>query len=257
VPAAVFDTFGFPAARAIFVDAGVEVLPSADGTSVEAIAAARPSRILGVSIPTTVEAVDRLTVIAPTTVLEYAAGWEAQLRAVADPIGRADAADQVVDRLRTRVGTTRADLAAAGVAGRTVSVIATLEGEGFALARSGGTGAVLSALGLARPAAQDVDRPTTDPFVEFAGERLTEHDADHLYLLSGSGYDAAALAAAPLCATLRGAPGATEVLGEMWFGGSAFAIDWIVGDLRATLLGDGAVLQEADAVRQWASFARS
>lgn len=256
VPAAVFDTFGYPASRAVFVDAGVTILPSADGLGVEAIAAARPTRIVGVSIPTTVEATDRLTTIAPTTVLEFASTWDVQLRAVAEAIGRTEAATRIIDGLRARIDTTRADLAAAGIAGRTVSVLGSLEGAGFALARSGGTGAVLSALDLARPAAQDVDRPATDPFVVFSGEQLTDHGADHLFVLSGSGYDPAAVTEAPLFGPLRGSAQTSVVLGEMWFGASAFAIDWILSDVRAALLGDGTVRQEADAVRHWSSFAR-
>lgn len=257
-PAMVFLTFGYASARAVFDFAGVPTAPAApDGVNLEAVAALDPAIILGVSIPTTAAAQDTLNVIAPTTVIEYTASWQDQLKSAGAAIGRSEAAAARTGRLEGALAALKGDLAGAAQAGRTVSVIGTVAGDMFALSRTGSVGSILEQVGLRRPAAQDVATEPTNPFITISAERLNDHDAETIVLLSGGAYSPDALTASALWPTLDAvrANQVVRVVAELWFSSNAFGVDWIVRDLRAALLGDGAVAGEADVVSRWQAFA--
>ncbi|MFC1464226.1 MAG: ABC transporter substrate-binding protein [Candidatus Brachytrichaceae bacterium NZ_4S206] len=256
-PAQVFITFDYASAEAVFDFAGVQTAPAAaSGVNLEAIAALKPAIIMGVSIPTTVEAKEKLDVIAPTTVIEYTASWQDQLKTTGATVGRMEAADLLIKRLDAAVSALKSDLASAGAAGKTVSVIGALSNDMFALSRTGTVGSILGQVGLKRPAAQDMATEATDPFITISAERLNDHDADLIFLLSGGQYTTDTLTASPIWKTLKAvlANQVVNVVAELWLSSNAFGVDWIVRDLRAALLGTDEVATDADVVSRWLAF---
>ena len=159
-----------PATSAECAELGVTV--NAGGRSVEAVAADRPSAIVGVSIPTFVEAVDQYEAIAPTNVVDFTLGWEEQLDAVASAFGRGDEANRQVNAA-SAVAHLRADVEAAGRAGTSVSVLAGSAGGPFAIPSSGSVGEVLTDIGVTRPAAQQAAVEATAPFIPRTRRSLT------------------------------------------------------------------------------------
>ncbi len=122
-PDAVYEVFDYEATSAIFDDRGLETSPYGSELDVEAVAALEPDVIIGVSIPTTVAVEDQLDAIAPTTVLDYTAGWAEQLETAASALGREDEAERVRGRVAERTDELAGDLQDAGMAGTLVSVL--------------------------------------------------------------------------------------------------------------------------------------
>lgn len=256
-PTNVFLTFGYASAKAVFDAAGVQtVLASRDGGNLEALTALKPATIVGVSIPTTVAAQEKLELIAPTTVIEYTASWQDQLKVTGTAVGRAEAAAALIDRIERGLTTLKTDLSSAGKAGQTISVIGSIAGNSFALSRTGLVGSILEQVGLQRPAAQDISTEPTNPFITISAERLNDHDADVIFLLSGGAYNPDTLITSALWATLGAvkANRVVNVVAELWLSSNAFSVDWIVQDVRAALLGDGTVATESDIVNRWQTF---
>jgi iron complex transport system substrate-binding protein len=256
-PASVFLTFGYTSAKAVFDFAGVQTTPAApDGVNLESVAALKPTTIIGISIPTTAAAQEKLNLIAPTTVIEYTASWQDQLKVTGATLGRAEAAATLTSQLDGAVTRLKADLAGAGKAGQLVSVISALELDIFALSRTGLVGSMLEQVGLKRPPVQDVATEATNPFIPISAEKIGDHDADTIFLLSGGAYNTDALTASALWTTLGAvkANRIVNVVAELWFSSNAFGLDWIVRDVRAALLDDGAVATEADVVSRWQVF---
>jgi iron complex transport system substrate-binding protein len=256
-PASVFLTFGYTSAKAVFDFAGVQTaLAAPDGVNLESVAALKPTTIIGVSLPTTAAVEDTLNKIAPTTVISYTAPWQEQLRVTGTATGRLEAADAFVKRLETAITALKADLASAGVAGQTVSVVGALGTDAFALSRTGSVGSLLEQVGLRRPAVQDVETEATNPFITISAERMDDHDADLIFLLSGGSYNTDPLTTSALWTTLDAvkANKVIKVAAELWFSSNAFGIDWMVRDLRAGLLNDGAVASDTDVVSRWQAF---
>lgn len=256
-PTSVFLTFDYASAKAVFDAAGVQtVLASRDGVNLEALTALKPATIVGVSIPTTVAAQEKLELIAPTTVIEYTASWQDQLKVAGTAVGRAEDAAALIDRIERGLTTLKTDLSSAGKAGQTISVIGTIAGNSFALSRTGLVGSILEQVGLQRPAAQDIATEPTNPFITISAEHLNDHDADVIFLLSGGAYNPDTLIASALWATLGAVKTnrVVNVVAELWLSANAFSVDWIVQDVRAALLGDGTVATEADVVNRWQAF---
>ncbi|GIV93214.1 MAG: ABC transporter substrate-binding protein [Chloroflexus sp.] len=259
-PASVFLTFGYASAKAVFDSAGVHTVPaSRDGVNLEAVTALEPETILGISIPTTVTAREKLELIAPTTVIEYTASWQDQLKVTGTAVGRAETATALINRIERGLTTLKTDLSSAGKAGQTISVIGTIAGNSFALSRTGSAGSILEQVGLQRPAAQNIATEPTNPFITISVERLNDHDADVIFLLSGGAYNPDGLIASTLWSTLGAvkANRVVNVVAELWLSSNAFSVDWIVQDVRAALLGDGTVATEADVVNRWQTFVAS
>ncbi len=256
-PASVFLTFGYASAKTVFDFVGVSTMLAAPGdVNLESVAALKPTTIIGISIPTTVAAQEKLNVIAPTTVIEYTASWQDQLKMTGATLGRAEAAAILTSRLDGAVTKLKADLSSAGKAGQTVSVIGARELDTFALSRTGMVGSMLEQVGLQRPPVQDVATEATNPFILISAEKVGDHDADTIFLLSGGAYTTDALTTSALWPTLDAvkANQVFNVVAELWFSSNAFGLDWIVRDVRAALLGDGAVATEADIVSRWQAF---
>jgi iron complex transport system substrate-binding protein len=255
-PVQIDAVFGYATASAVFDHLGVPTgTAGVDGVDLEAVAALMPTDIIGVSIPTTASAEPDLDDIAPTTVIEYTATWQDQLRTVGEALGRVGEAEDVTTRVEASITTLKADLTAAGLNGTTISIVGYAD-QLFALSRTGTVGSLLAQLGLGRPALQDIDTEPTNPFIPMSAEQLTDHDADVVIVLSGAAYPTEPLTESPLWNSL----GAVKtdsialVAAEPWFSANAYGVSWIVDDLRAILLGDGDVGTDADAVERWTSF---
>lgn len=255
-PDLVFDTFGYTSTRAVLADAGIPTQAYGTALDVEQVLAAAPDVVLGVSIPTTVEAEDELRAAVPaTTVLDYTSTWQEQLAATADALGVPDRAVAVQERLDADVAALAADLAAAGLGGVSVSVLGSLDGV-FSPPPATPVGTVLTGAGLTRPAAQQQAGRADSPFTSVSAETLGEHGGDVVYLLSGGAYDAGPITGNPLWGPVAAGAraGAHEVSAETWFGSSAFTVDWIVRDLRATLLDGAPAAADTDAPARFRAF---
>jgi iron complex transport system substrate-binding protein len=258
-PASVFLTFGYGSAKTVFEAAGVPMSAAApDGVNLEAVTALKPSAIIGVSIPTTAAAEGTLNSIAPTTVIAYTAPWQEQLQITGAALGRSAEAEALTTRLAALTSTLKQDLASAGAADQTISVIGAIGADIFALSRSGSVGSLLEQVGLKRPAMQDVVTEPTNPFIPISAERITDHDADRIILMSGGAYQSDSLTGSALWPTLTAVKEerVITVVAELWFSSNAFGIDWIIRDLRAALLNDGSVATEGDVVSRWQAFAQ-
>ncbi len=254
-PDLVLEVFGYESTSAVFDELGLRTEPYGSELDLEAVAAAQPDVIVGVSIPTTAAAEAQLQEIAPTTVIDYAAGWDAQLDSVAAALGREDEAADLRDRLQEQTATLAADLEEAGRAGTVTSVVAD-NGGFFSPPTATAVGSVLSAVGLARPPAQEQAGDPASPFALFTAETLSEHDGDELFLLSGGPYLTEGLTGSPLWPGLRAVQGGAvhEVSGEVWLSASAFSVDWVLDDVRAALLGEGEPATTAEAPARFAEF---
>lgn len=255
-PDLAFDAFEYESTRAVLADQGVQTEPYGSEVNLERVAAARPDVILGVSLPTTAEAEEELDAVAPTTVIDYTATWDEQLREVAAALGREAEAEQLVARLERDAEDLRADLAGAGLDGAVTSVLAARETL-FSPPAGSGVGSVLTSAGLARPPAQEVAVDPTSPFIAISPELLADHDGDVVFLLSGGAYDPAGLTGSPLWPRLGAVQAGEvhEVSAEVWLSGTPFGIDWVLRDLRATLLDDEPAAVAEDAPERLRLFA--
>ena len=255
-PDLVLEVFGYTSTAAVFADAGVPTQPYGSGLDVEQVLAAGPDVVLGVSLPTTLEAEDELRAAVPgTTVLDYTASWQEQLTATAAALGVPERAPALQERLDADLAALAADLEAAGLAGAAASVLAESDGV-FSPPPTTPAGTVLADVGLGRPAAQQQATAPDTPFVPVSPEGLTDHAGDVVYLLSGGGYDTTTITGNPLWPTVEAGAraGVHEVSGEAWFGSSAFTVDWIARDLRATLLDGAPAATDADAPARFRAF---
>jgi len=255
-PDLVLEAFDYATTSAIFDDLGLATEPYGAEPGLERVAAARPDVILGVSLPTTSAAREQLDAIAPTTVVDYTAGWREQLDQIAGALGREDAAAALAGRVDDAAAALAEDLAAAGRDGTVVSVVGD-NGGLFSVPEGSSVGSVLARAGLARPPAQTAATDPTSPFVTFSAETLADHDGDVVYLLSGGPYATEGLTSSPLWPGLGAvASGAVhEVSGELWLATSPFAVDWVLRNLRATLLDGDPPADPSDAPARFAAFA--
>lgn len=255
-PDLVLEVFEYETTTAIFDDLGLTTQPYGSDLDLEQVIAAEPDVIIGVSLPTTLSKEADLASIAPTTILDYAGTWQEQMDAAAAALGRQDAATALQARLEGDLDALATDLASAGVTGTVVSVIGDNAGR-FSPPPDTALGSLLAGAGLERPAAQLT--ANTPPFVSFSPETLRDHDAEVLYLLSGGAYATDGLEGSPLWPQLTAvtSDAVYEVNGETWLGSSAFSVDWVIRDLRATLLDDGAAAPGSDAPARFAEFLAS
>lgn len=258
IPASIDATFGYSSVADIARSLDVTVNPGA--RSVEDVIAARPTAVIGVSIPTFVEAADTYAEVADAVVVvDFSASWEEQADQVAAALGIEEQATALKASTQATIDALRADIEAAGKTGTTVSVLlGGTEGPG-AMSSTGLVGELLDELGLERPAAQDVETSATEPFLSFSDELLLDHDADVVLVLSGPSYPSEIYTQAALWNQMSAVQtgNAHEVFGEVWFAASAFSVDWILADIRAAVLGEGDVATGDQAVERWEQFAGS
>ncbi len=254
-PDLVLEVFEYESTSAVFDDLGLQTRPYGSELDLETVAGAAPDLVVGVSIPTTVSAEAQLDAIAPTTVVDYTAGWDEQLASVAEALGAEDRAAEIRQRLEDATADLAADVGAAGLTGSVTSVVGD-NGGFFSPPAATAVGSVLADVGLARPAVQEAAGDPASPFVTFSAETLPDQDGDTLFLLSGGPYGTAALTGSPLWAGLRAvqAGAVHEVSGEVWLSASAFSVDWVLDDVRAALLGEGEPAATAEAPARFAEF---
>lgn len=253
-PDVVFDVFEYETSRAIWADLGITAVPYGSELDVEKVIAAKPDVIIGVSIPTNAAKKDTLDKIAPTTILDYTADWRVQLTEAAKAIGRADAARKVVEKIDADVAALRRDLPAS--VNKTVSILGHNSTGTFSVPEQTGLGTLVRDAGLDRPAAQKAKKEATSPFISVSLETLTDHDAPTLFLMAGGAYDPKQLKDSPLWSRLQAVQQnkVHEVCAEMWFAASPFAIDWVVDDLRATLIDGKPAATPAQAAAKFRTF---
>lgn len=247
-PDLVLDVFEYPTSRAIWSEFGVTTQPYGTELDIEKIIAAKPDIIIGVSLPTTTAAKDKLSQIATTTVIDYTADWKTQLSQVGAALGRDAAAKQVTEKITTSITTLKTDLAATAYAGKPVSVLG-FNGTPFTVPLTSPLGSVLTEAGLDRPAAQKAQVKSTAPFIEVSAEKLTQHDGAAVFLLTGGAYDPKPFTSSPLWPKLPAVAGGKvfQPSGEIWLGSSPLSITWILDDLRATLIDGGTPAAPAQA----------
>lgn len=254
-PDVVFTVFGYESTTPILGDRDIHTVEYGSELDLEAVAAAAPDVIFGVSLPTTASARAELEQIAPTTIIDYTAGWDEQLASVAEALGAEDAAREVRDRIAERTQALAEDLAAEGLDGTVTSVIGD-NGGFFSPPSSTAVGSILAEVGLDRPAAQHEATESTSPFALFAPETFTDHDGEQLFLLSGGPYQTEGLRSSPLWSQLRAVQddAVSEVSGEMWLGPSAFSVAWVLDDVRAVLLNGAPPADVGEASQRLADF---
>ena len=254
-PDLVLEVFEYESTSAVFDDLGLQTRPYGSELDLETVAGAAPDLVVGVSIPTTASAEAQLDAIAPTTVVDYTAGWDEQLASVAEALGAEDRAAEIRQRLEDATADLAADVGAAGLTGSVTSVVGD-NGGFFSPPAATAVGSVLADVGLARPAVQEAAGDPASPFVTFSAETLPDQDGDTLFLLSGGPYGTEALTGSPLWAGLRAvqAGAVHEVSGEVWLSASAFSVDWVLDDLRAVLLDGAEPAAPAGAAARFAEF---
>jgi iron complex transport system substrate-binding protein len=250
-PDLVLDVFNYETSKAIWADQGITPVPYGAELDVEKVVAAKPDLILGVSIPTTVSQKATLEKVAPTTILDYTADWRTQLDQTARALGRTEQAATITARIDKDVTALKSDLGA----GRVVSVLSHNETV-YSVPEKTGLGSLLRDAGLDRPAPQKVQKEATAPFVDVSLEKLTEHDGQAIFLMTGGVYDPEPITSSPLWNRLSAVRDGKvyEVSAEMWFGTSPFAVDWVLDDLRATLLDGGKAAAPAEAAARFRAF---
>jgi ABC-type Fe3+-hydroxamate transport system substrate-binding protein len=220
-----------------------DVSSAGGGIDVERLAALRPDRLVGFRTPGTDPVLGGLAAL---NVVERTGDHDADCRALAAGMG-VDASALLDDTHRRT-----AELAARLRAGSppTVSVLSPgLDGQSLYLLGAGTpAGTVVAALGLPRPAAQRGLTDPATPFVPVSIERLTEHDADLVLLLTGPTADPAFLRDQPLWQRLGAVRGGRviEVDAMRWATMScALGTLWVLDDLAAVLLEEGSVVDGA------------
>lgn len=248
-PDIAFDTFGYTTSAALLAEAGITAKPYGQSLDIEAVAAADPDVIVGTSLPTTVEQKTRLERLGTTVILEYTADWQTALRETAAALGLEDRAERISRLVQDRSADLKRDLAAAGEAGQPISIIAGSADGAFSPPAKTNLGALITSLGLERPAPQKAAVAADAPFVNIAEENLTANDGSALFLMKGKTYPVQGITSSPLYPKLEAVrtKRAFQVSGEMWFGSNPVSALWVVDDVRRTLLEGESPLTEAEA----------
>ncbi|TCK25713.1 ABC transporter substrate-binding protein [Pseudonocardia endophytica] len=252
-PVEALGTFSSVGVKEILTQAGTPVEPADFAAPpVERVAALNPDLIVGSATPGAIEAYPRLSQVAPTVLAGYSDPWSKQLAVAGAAVNKADVAQQRTATLQTKIDDTRRELQERGIAGQSVSVLGSISGFPFALPSESSAGELITGLGLTRPKAQAPGAPMTEGGIAVSPERLSEHDADHILVLTGSMWSDKEITGLPTAGQLRG-PKAT-VDGEQWTNTNPFAVDWMLRDMRAVLLNDGTVGTGADVVARWRQY---
>jgi len=228
-----------PEAEEILASYGIETEAySVAQPTLEAVAAAQPDLIIGSGHPATIAAYDQYTAIAPTVIIPFSTDWHDQLSVTAAALDRSHEADALTARIDQRADDLQAAITDRGLDNSSISVIGSIRGGPFAFPNSGLAGRLLTRLGLARPAIQDVEVAPDQGFVTFSSERLLDHDADTLITVTGAVYDTTeTITRSPLYQQLHAVETNDDyqVSGDMWLGAAPFAAAWILDDLTHIL----------------------
>jgi ABC-type Fe3+-hydroxamate transport system substrate-binding protein len=222
-----------------------DVSGASGGIEVERLAALRPDRVVGFRTSGADPVVGGLAAL---HAVERTGDHDTDCRALAAGLGTD--AGALLDDVRRRTAELAARLHTPAVPVRTISVLSPgLDGQSLYLLGAGTpAGTVMAALDLPRPAAQRVPADPGFPFVQVSTERITEHDADIVLLLTGPTADPAFLRDEPLWQRLGAvrAGRVVEVDAMRWATMScALGTLWVLDDLAAVLLGEGGVVTDA------------
>ncbi|MER6915028.1 ABC transporter substrate-binding protein [Streptomyces sp. NPDC000594] len=234
------------ARRRLLADEGVELV---DPDKVELVLKARPSLIVGERSLSSDKLIKKLRRIAPVLITPASAPWHENLRLLGRATGRSDRAETVIDHLDQAITTTKGDLEKAGRTGKTVSLMSACGDGTFCAYGSGRTaGPVLTGLGFKRPARHGQNRTgLTYGYTSVSEEKLGDLVAPIVFVLSGSvQYGAPDPLDNPLFEVGDATVGAVDF--AAWYGSGSFDVPWILNDVRAVLLGDGTVTDEASGV---------
>jgi iron complex transport system substrate-binding protein len=216
---------------------GEATLLGAEGAvNLELIAALEPDLILGSKVRQ--EAVyEQLSAIAPTVMTETLGGvWRDNLAVYADAVGKGSEADQALAAFEGRIGAIHDALGDA--VGDEISLVRFSPARTRMYLKDSFSGAILAAIGFARPAAQDKDAFAED----LTKERIPELAADRIFYFSPGVDDAEGEAnlsdwlAEPLWKDLEAvqADRAYRVDDSVWIaGGGIYAANAVLDDIEA------------------------
>jgi iron complex transport system substrate-binding protein len=139
----------YEARHQLLRDRGVELVEPDD---LELVAQAQPDLIVGTQTPSSDELIDDLEKIAPVLVTGASTPWAESLELLGRATGHHEQAHAVIRRIDSETAATEADIEAAGLAGRTVSVMSACSAGGYCVySGDRAAGTVLADLGFARP----------------------------------------------------------------------------------------------------------
>lgn len=252
-PVEALGTFSSVGVTQILTGANIPVTP-ADFAAlpVERIAALNPDLIVGSATPAALDAYGRLSEVAPTVLIGYSDPWSKQLAVAGQAVRAEELASRRTAALQATIDRTARDLKDRGVAGQSVSVLGSIGGFPFALPTESSAGELISGVGMTRPQGQAPGAPMTEGGIAVSPERLSEHDADHVLVLTGSMWADKEITGLPTFGQIKGPT--TLVDGEQWTNTNPFAVSWMVRDMRAVLLNDGKAGTSADVLARWGEY---
>lgn len=237
-------------------DPGMRAVLAAGGASdpeevdVEAIAADDPTVVLGRQHPYWEPLASQLAAVAPTAIYPDSLSWQDQLRVVAGVVGREDRAEALIGRVEARTADLAERVADAGLAGTTVSVLARYPDAVYAYDQDTVCGRILERMGLERPAAQVDDDPGDYGFAAVSDELLDEHRAEIVVGLVDEVHTGGRTVLDEP-AVVEGAERAVEVAYLPWYSTGILSAWWVLHDLDAILLDEGATARPDDAIELW------
>ena len=253
-PQLVYATVSSQTSAAILREAGVEIVDEPEFLSapdLEQVVADKPDLIVMSEAGPLPQSIDAFRKIAPAVVLSYGKGWQAALEESAEVFDAQAAGKRVKAVMDRRIGQLNQALPDDGSLSITFGYQDTLDFPSPSAPMS----LLIEELGLTRPEAEQTStgEKTGEFIVPFSAERLDDHDATRMAILSGTYYDSALVRDQPVFATMDVAADkrAADVDGETWWGNSVFTSWWILDDVEAMFLGKSKVGAVDDAVTRW------
>lgn len=253
-PELVYATVSSVTAAAILREAGVGVVDKPEFLSapdLEQVAADKPDLIVMSEAGPLPQSIEAFRKIAPTVVLSYGKGWRAALEESAQIFDAQPAAKKVKDVMNRRIEELNRALPDDGSLSITLGYQDALDYPSPSAPMS----LLIEELGLTRPKAEQSSKGELSGafIVPFSAERLDDHDATHMAILSGTYYDSSLVRKQPVFATMDVSADqrAADVDGETWWGNSVFTSWWILDDVEAMFLGQDKVGTVDDAVARW------
>ncbi|MEM9033608.1 MAG: ABC transporter substrate-binding protein [Actinomycetota bacterium] len=243
----------------ILVDRGVTISEQADAFTInfEAIAASSPDVLVGNAEGAFLANMEPLDAIAPTVIVPYIEPWRDVISETGRLFDRQAESDRVVAAIETKIAEVAAVVEENPL---TLSVLGDTFGIVFAVSPIAVLSSVIDEVGIGRPTAQAEGEPVEgiESVIALSTEVLGDHDADVVAVMSGVFYNAQTITDAPTYQALPGVQSGNDVIvdGDMWFGTHPFAIYWILEDLQALALGEGAdgVGTLEDTQQRWSDY---
>ncbi|MEM8924251.1 MAG: ABC transporter substrate-binding protein [Actinomycetota bacterium] len=244
-PVGVSFFFQDPTLGPVIEAAGVEL---AGGESLEAIAAAQPSLILGIGHPNHLEVREQHLELAPTVTPDFTRSWADQTAVFAAATGTEDRAEVVLSTVEDRVAELAARIDEAGLAGEQIAVIQNFGPEYYAYGPTTIAGQVVADLGFTRSEIQSGEGDFG--FILVSEEQLGA-ETDAAVVISISGADAGGTTVFDSAVVAPGDDASTGVVSEAWTANTALAAWVILSDLESILFGDGSTAAIDDVPGLW------